>query len=120
MGGGTDYLTLDVWTIGASYRAVRFGRGDRSAVWLQGGLAGANTDDLSVFGVTAGVEIAHDVSRHLGVSGGTRVLMHQHDIHGLEVRAGLAASIVRLSYRVLKLNTGPALRGPEFGLALQF
>jgi hypothetical protein len=119
-GRGMDHLTLDLWAANLAYRAVAMGPRERTAVWVKGGLAGARADDLQIFGAAAGAELAHNVTPTFGVDVSARLLEYQHDIRGLEARAGVAASILRLSYRVVKLNVGPPLRGTELGVALRF
>lgn len=111
---------LDVWSIRGTYRAVRTGDNHRTAVWLHAGLAGQSSDGLHLLGVAVGADVAHNINHALGVEAGARVFAMQDDIRAVEVRAGVAASILRVSYRVLKFNVGPALRGPEVGVALQF
>gem|GEM_PF-5297232 len=111
---------LDVWSIRGTYRAVRTGNNHRTAVWLHAGLAGQSSDGLHLLGVAVGADVAHNINHALGVEAGARVFAMQDDIRAVEVRAGVAASILRVSYRVLKFNVGPALRGPEVGVALQF
>ncbi len=116
----SDYLTMDVWTLGFAYRAVAAGADERTAIWLKGGLAGASSYGLSVLGAVGGAELAHNVSSTLGLHSSARLFAYQDGIRGVELRTGFAASIVRVSYRVLKFNVGPALRGPEVGVSLSF
>ncbi len=117
---GKQYLHLDVWSLTGAYRALRMGKNSRTAVWLQAGLAGQASDGLHLLGATLGAEIAHNVNSAVGVEASARVFAMQDSIRAMEVRAGVAASVLRVSYRVLKFNVGPALRGPEVGLALRF
>jgi hypothetical protein len=116
---GMDLLTMDVWGIGMTYRVAQSVAGD-TAVWLRGGLAGANSDGLAVLGAYGGAEVAHNINENIGLDASVRGIAYQDDIHGLEARAGIAAAVLRISYRVLKFDVGPALRGPEFGLAFGF
>lgn len=116
---GMDLLTMDVWGIGMTYRVVQSAGGD-TAVWLRGGLVGANSDGLAILGAGAGAEVAHNINDNIGIDASIRGLAFEDDIHGIEARAGVAAAVLRLSYRVMKFDVGPALRGPEFGLAFGF
>ena len=115
-----EFITLDVWSLNLAYRAVATGPEERTAVWLKAGLAGANSDGLGIFGAVVGAEVAHNFTSAVGVEGSARVFNYQDGIRALELRTGVAASFVRLSYRVLKFNVGPALRGPEVGVSLSF
>lgn len=117
---GPQYLHLDVWSLTGAYRAVEMGDRGNTAVWLSAGIAGQASDGLHVLGATIGAEVAHNLNSAVGLEGSARVFAMQDDIRAIELRVGVAASILRLSYRVLKFNVGPALRGPEVGVALRF
>lgn len=113
-------LTLDVWNLAAAYRVAKMGGEERTAIWIKGGLAGTNTMDLFVLGAVAGAELAHNLSEAVGVTAEAKYFAMRHDISAVELRAGLALSILRISYRTLDFNTGPPLRGPEVGISLSF
>jgi hypothetical protein len=115
-----DYLSMDLWSIGVAHRAVAMGKEERTALWLKAGLAGANSDGLGLLGAVVGAELAHNLSPALGVETSARYFVLQDDIRALELRAGLAASVLRVSYRLLRFDVGPPLRGPEVGVALSF
>ena len=115
-----DYLSMDVWSMSLAHRAVGFGRGERTSLWLKGGLAGAHSDGLGLFGAVVGAELAHNLGPSLGFETGARYFFYQDDIRAVELRAGVAASILRVSYRMLRFDVGPPLRGPEIGVALSF
>lgn len=117
---GPDYLSLDVWSLSVAYRAAATGPENRTAVWLKGGLAGANSDGLAILGFVVGAEVAHNLGNSVGLEGSARVFSYQDRIRALELRAGVAASIMRVSYRVLDFNVGPPLQGPEVGVSLSF
>jgi hypothetical protein len=117
---GSDYLHLDVWTMGLAHRAMVGGPEERTAVWVKGGLAGASSDDLSIFGAMLGAELAHNLGGSVGFEASARLFAYQDRIRALELRAGAAASILRVSYRVLWFNVGPPLQGPEVGVSLSF
>ncbi len=117
---GSDYLSLDVWSMSVAYRALAAGPEERTAVWLKGGLTGSHSEGLGIFGVVIGAELAHNVGSALGVESSARLFYYQDQIRALELRAGVAASVMRVSYRVMKFNVGPPLQGPEVGVSLSF
>jgi len=115
-----DYLSMDMWSIAIAHRAIAMDAHDRTSLWLNGGLAGIHSDGLQLFGGVIGAEVIHKVGPELGVEGSVRYYLVQDDIRALEARAGVALSILRVSYRLLDFNVGPPLRGPEVGVALSF
>ncbi len=115
-----QYLSMDVWSMSLAHRAVATGKGNRTALWLKGGLAGAHSDGLGLFGAVVGAELTHNLGPSLGFETGARYFFYQDDIRAVELRAGVAASILRVSYRLLRFDVGPPLRGPELGVALSF
>lgn len=117
---GMETIHLDVWSASVTHRVAQLGDDKTTAVWVRGGLAGASADDLMVLGIAGTVEIAHNASSQVGVDASLRGLALEDGIRGLEARGGVAASVLRVGYRVLKLDVGPALHGPELGLAWHF
>jgi hypothetical protein len=117
---GSDYLSLDVWSMSVAYRALAAGPEERTAVWLKGGLTGSHSEGLGIFGFVIGAEVAHNVGSAVGVESSARLFYYQDLIHALELRAGVAASVMRVSYRIMKFNVGPPLQGPEVGVSLSF
>jgi hypothetical protein len=115
-----EYLSMDVWAIGFAHRAMSMGQDDRTALWLKGGLAGARSEGLALLGAVVGAELAHNLSPALGVEASARYFLLQDDIRAIELRAGIAASVLRVSYRMMRFDVGPPLRGPEVGVALSF
>jgi hypothetical protein len=116
----SSYLTMDVWRLGFAYRALAPGPDDRTALWLSGGLAGVKSAGLELLGGVVGAELAHNFTSSLGAECSARLFAFQDHIRALELRAGVAASVIRLSYRLLQFDVGPPLRGPEVGVALSF
>lgn len=117
---GPDTIELHIWTVGGVWRLLAPTMDQPMAVWVTGGLAGASSDGLQLYGLALGVEVERHLGGSLGVEGSARALHYQDDIRGLELRAAIAASLLRLGYRHTKFNTGPALKGPEVGIALAF
>ncbi|HTM19525.1 MAG TPA: hypothetical protein VL172_03425 [Kofleriaceae bacterium] len=117
---GGDYLHMDVWAIGFAHRTIAMGTREQTALWLKGGLAGANSDGLQLLGAVIGAEVDHNLGPALGIEASARYFLYQDDIRALELRAGVAASILRVSYRLMRFDVGPPLRGPEVGVALLF
>jgi hypothetical protein len=119
--GRSDMLRLDVWGITGGYRIAQPGPADTTAIWLHGGLGGAHSStDVEALGLVLGAEVMHNLSGALGIEASARLFVLQDDIRARELRAGIAASVLRVSYRVLDFNVGPALHGPEVGLAISF
>lgn len=115
-------LTLDLWSIGASYR-IRAGQ--RLTIEPELGVAGlrfAGDGEMPLaqlgasFGATARVEVAPG----LAFVGTARYFAMGDLTTAIEGRAGIAAGPLQLSYRRVKLDTGPALEGPEVGVGLRF
>lgn len=117
---GPDELEMHAWAMTGAWRAHRADDADDTSVWLQAGLAGTSSQGLQIFGAVVGAAVTHNLIGAIGLEGTARVFAYQDDIRALEVRGGLAVSMFRLSYRVLKYNVGPALKGPELGVAMQF
>lgn len=115
---GPGTLELHVWGIGGAYRVTE----DRAPtqIWVFGGLAGATSDGLQLFGGYAGGQVLHHLRGAIGAEGSARLLVYQDDIRGVELRAAITASILRFGYRHTEFSVGPPLKGPEVGVALQF
>jgi hypothetical protein len=117
--GPDETLRLDVWDVTLQYRLVA-ADDERTQLWISGGFAGATSEGLEIYGASLGARLTRNLAGELGLEASLRNLRYQDDIAGLEGRVGVAASVVRLSYRYMKFNVGPALEGPEFGIALHF
>lgn len=115
---GMETLDLHIWGVGGSYRLNR--QAGPTSLWISAGLAGATSDGLQLYGGFVGGDLAHRLRGAVGVEAGGRMSLYQDDIRGMELRVGVTASILRLGYRLMELNVGPPLHGPELGLALQF
>jgi hypothetical protein len=92
-----------------------------TAVYLEGGLVGAKTKgdpdmDTSVAGALAGVRFEHHVTNRASVTAEVHEMFFEDDVRAHSARVGLKVGIAQASFRILDLNVGPALYGPEFGL----
>lgn len=119
---GMEPISMQLWSLNGLFRIARMGPSDQTAVWLTGGFAGLQSpDQFQLYGAGLGAEIAHNFGDAAGVEGSARIIALQEGMRAVEYRVGVAASVIRLSYRYLKLNVdAPALKGPELGVALHF
>src|SRR5262245_11912107 len=89
------WLRLDLWTLSAHYRAYA---GDRSELWLEGGLGGLRTiDELTSYGPEGGLRVEHPLTPALGVSAEGRGFLLQDGVRALELRAAFRAAILYVS-----------------------
>lgn len=113
-----DYIRLDLWAVGAEYRAMR---DDQLQVWLIGGMGGVDTEnELSLYGAQIGVRLERRLGGEMAASASGRRFWLEDDITATELQGSIHASILRISYRVLDFNVGPPLKGPEIGVAFTF
>lgn len=92
-----------------------------TSVWLEGGIGSSrSTDFRALAGPLLGAAMEHKLVADVGIGVGARHFVLEQDVKATEVRLGFTASLLSLSYRVLQFNVGPALHGPEAGLALRF
>lgn len=96
--------------------------GDRDGkVWLEGlGAALRTAPPDSLLGVAGGLRAELRLDRSLTLFGAVRRYAFASDVRATEAIAGVQAWFLRASYRVMDFNVGPALRGPELGVALRF
>jgi hypothetical protein len=89
-------------------------------VWLEGGAMYLRTNDpsggSSVAGPTLGTRIEHQVSPDLSYAGAIEAAYLADGVHGVQGRIGVRFHHVEAAFRVLDLNVGPALYGPEVGV----
>jgi hypothetical protein len=113
-----EYLTLDLWSLGAFWR---FDHDEKTSAFAEFGVAGLNNDDqLSLTGVQLGIRVDRQLGGELGVSGAARHFFFEDDIAANELVVGLHASVLLVSYRIVDFNVGPPLHGPEVGVRLEF
>lgn len=115
---GTQALTL---TVPSLIGGVRVDDGGPTKVYLEIGAVGAKTShdpvmDSSVAGGIGGVRVEHRVSKSGFVTAELHEMIFEDDLRAHSARVGIKVGIVQASFRVLDLNVGPALYGPEFGL----
>lgn len=111
-------LTLSV---PALIGGIRVDDGGPTRVYLEAGFAGAKTNhdpvmDTSVAGAVAGVRLEHRLANHTAVTAEIHEMIFEDDLRAHSVRLGLQLGIVQASVRMLDMNVGPALYGPELGL----
>jgi hypothetical protein len=116
---GLDPLTF---TVGSLYLGYRIDDGGPTKAYLEAGGVGARTRndpvmDSSVAGLLGGVRVEHTVARRLAVIGDAQVMSFEDDVRGGAVRAGVRVGHLQATVRYFDLNVGPALFGPEVGLA---
>lgn len=99
---------------------VRVDDGGATRVYLELGLVGAKTSgDLmnsSFTGGLGGVRFEQRISKQGYITAELHEMIFQDDLRAHSARVGFKLGIVQASFRVLDLNVGPALYGPEFGL----
>ena len=99
---------------------VHLGADAPTRVWLQTGVMYLSTSDpagdASNAGPTIGTRIEHRVSPDLTLAGTVEAAYLQDGVHGIAGRAGVRFHHVEAAIRVLDLNVGPALYGPEIGV----
>ena len=92
-----------------------------SEMWLDVGLAATTSSEYdAVLGGMAGLRFEHQLGPDLGVAAQGRMYRMQSDVSAVEGWAGVRAWFVRAGYRALRFNVGPALHGPEAGVAFGF
>ena len=116
---GLDPLTF---TVGSLYIGYRIDDGGPTKAYLEAGAVGARTRndpvmDSSVGGLLGGVRVEHTLNRRLAVIGDAQVMGFEDDVQGGAVRAGVRLGHLQATVRYFDLNVGPALFGPEVGLA---
>lgn len=123
LGGAAPVLYLNVASLTGGVRVTD--AGSWPSVYLDAGVAGVWTvddpiSDSSVKGFTAGIRVEQPLAKHAAALVDGRALILSDDVRATEVRAGLQLGPLRLAYRVMDFNVGPALHGPEIGLGVRF
>ena len=70
----------------------------------------------TVTGPTVGTPIEHQMSRDLSFAGVVEGAYLADGVRGVAGRVGVRFHHVEAAFRVLNLNVGPALYGPEVGV----
>jgi hypothetical protein len=109
-------LYLTAFTI--SGRVFRHGA---TELWLDGGMAVSGSSEYStLLGTAWSMRAEQGITTDLGVRGQVRYVDLEHDVSAFEGWAGVRAWFLQVGYRALKFNVGPALHGPEAGVAFRF
>jgi len=99
---------------------VHLGADAPTRVWLQTGVMYLSTNDpaggTSNAGPTLGARIEHTISSDLSLAGTVEAAYLQDGVRGVAGRVGVRFHHVEAALRVLDLNVGPALYGPELGV----
>ena len=99
---------------------VHLGADAPTRVWLQTGVMYLSTSDpagsASNAGPTIGARIEHRASPDLTFAGTVEAAYLQDGVHGVAGRVGVRFHHVEAAFRVLDLDVGPALYGPELGV----
>lgn len=118
MDGSQLTLTLPSLAFG-----VRIDGGGPTRVFLEGGVAQVKTKnepmgDSSITGATIGVHLEHrfNAKGNRALVGDAHAMYFESDVKAYAARLGVRIGYVEAAVRVLDLNVGPALYGPEVGL----
>ena len=99
---------------------VRVDDGGATRVYLELGFVGAKTSgdvmNSSFAGGLGGVRVEQKVSKTGYLTAEVHEMLFEDDLRAHSARIGFKMGIAQASFRVLDLNVGPALYGPEFGL----
>lgn len=115
---GSSALSLPSVTAGLR---LDDGSGPTSA-FFDAGYVGLNSEDPQMTstvlpGAVLGVHLEHRITRRVTAIGDAQVMLFDDGIRANQMRAGLRLAWIQASVRVLDFNVGPALWGPEIGLA---
>jgi hypothetical protein len=115
--GGRTTLTLPSVMLGVRLT----GRGN-TQLFVDGGVSvaisrGAPAMDTSITAPTVGAQVVRFVNPKLALVADARAMWFQHDVTAVAGKVGIKFGHAQVSMRVLDFNVGPALWGPEVGLA---
>jgi len=115
-GGGKLTMTMGGGTLGLPIQ-----QGGGSHAFLEGGVvlletANDPTADSSITGGKFGLHLEQRL-RKTTIVGDAHALLFEASVRAYEARIGLRYGKFEGSFRVLDFNVGPALYGPEVGLA---
>ncbi len=116
MDGGTTAMTVPTLLFGARISAP-----GPTRAFIEGGVAIARTktnDSVgsSITGPIVGIHLEHQL-RGPAIVGDAHVMMFEAGIKAYRGRVGVRVGVLEVGVRVLDVNVGPALYGPEVGLA---
>jgi hypothetical protein len=111
-------VTLTMPTLSAGIKVVDAGL---THVWFEGGFAYVKTNDpvmdTAITGGFGGMHLEHWFTPKTRLIGDVRLMSFQHDVSAASARVGLRFGNLEAAFRVLDFSVGPALYGPEVGLA---
>ncbi|MBT8491913.1 MAG: hypothetical protein KJO07_02535 [Deltaproteobacteria bacterium] len=112
-----ETLTFTTWRFTGGRRWTKPGLG---SVLVEGGPTGGHSTGLSMVGVVAGVTGRLAVANTAGLDASARGYIYNQGSSAVEMQGAVRLSVIRAGYRWLKFDVGPALHGPEIGLAFSF
>jgi hypothetical protein len=109
-------------TMGSLTGGLRIDDMGNTHVYVEAGVVHAKTQndavmDSTITGVVGGVHVEHLLSRGTRLVGDAQIMQFPDDIRATAARVGMRFGPFQASMRVLDYNVGPALYGPELGLA---
>jgi hypothetical protein len=109
---------LDDVRMFGSYRLFRDGP---TSLWLDaGGAAVLALEDETIVGAMAGLRAERRVAGEIGLSFEAHGSAYTHGIVGVQAEVAVDLWLLRVGYRLLAFDVGPALHGPEIGVSLRF
>ncbi len=117
--GGGGRTTLSLPSVMVGFRLT--GRGN-TQLYVDGGVSvaisrGAPAMDTSITAPTIGAQVVRYVNHELALVGDVRAMFFGDGVQAVAGKVGIKLNWAQLSMRVLDFNVGPALWGPELGLA---
>lgn len=117
---GNGKLTM---TMGGGTFGLPIQQGGRSNAYLEGGVVLLKTannmdpeDDSSITGGKFGLHLEQGL-RNVTIVGDAHALLFEAGVRAYEARVGVRVGRFEGAFRMLDFNVGPALFGPEVGLA---
>ncbi len=115
--GGRTTLTLPSMMVG-----LRLTSRGNTQLFVDGGVSvaiprGAPAMETSITAPTIGAQVVHYLNPKLALLADARAMWFEHDVTAVAGKVGIKFGHAQLSMRVLDFNVGPALWGPELGLA---
>ena len=112
-------LTLTLPTLTAG---IRLPTDLATRVYAEGGVTTAWTDndpvmDTTIKGGLVGLRVEHRLGADSEFVADAQMMFFNHDIKANAGRIGVRFGHLQASFRVLDFNIGPALYGPELGVA---
>ncbi|CAN5915224.1 hypothetical protein BH11MYX2_BH11MYX2_05500 [soil metagenome] len=114
-------LTMTMPTLELGVGTTTFGG---TKVFAQAGVAYVKTandvmpqDNNAITGGTLGLHVESPIVPEWKLVGDARVMAFQHDVRAWDARVGVRAHHVEAAIRYLDFDVGPALFGPEVGIA---